>query len=328
MAPVNGFSFAAGLPAPLSVRLADNCGNPIVNGSVVASFSNGDSPLALQLANAATGLYSATWTPRQTASQATVSAAVTAPGLTASSTEFKGTVTPGATPVLNPLATLHVFYPQVGGALAPGTIVQIYGSNFASQIAPATTIPLPMSLAGTSVIIGGEQAPLYYVSPGQINAQVPFELASNHQYQVVINSGGVLSTPDTIQTVAEAPGFAALEGGSIIAIHSDGSLVTAASPARPSEYIVIFGAGLGATDNAVATGAGTPDSPLSNALSAPSLTINSESVPVLFAGLTPSLVGLYQINFQVPADAPNGSLPLQVTQNGAAANAAVLIVHN
>jgi uncharacterized protein (TIGR03437 family) len=326
--PVGGFSYAAGLPAPISLRLADNCGNAVVNGRVVASFSNGDSPVTLQLANATSGLYSGTWTPRQAALQATISAAVTAPGLPAATTEFKGTITPGTAPVLTPLGTLHVFSPQIGGALAPGTIVQIYGSNFATQTVAASTLPLPTTLAGTSVIIGGILAPLYYVSPGQINAQAPFELAANHQYQVVINSGGVLSTPDSIQTVAEAPGFAALASGAVIAIHGDGSLVSASAPAAPGEYLTIFGAGLGATDNVVATGAATPASPLSRVLSPPTLTIDAQPVPVLFAGLTPSLVGLYQINFQVPADAANGSLALQVTQDGVPANSAVLIVHN
>jgi uncharacterized protein (TIGR03437 family) len=326
--PVSGFSYAAGLPAAISVRLVDNCGNAVTNGQVVAAFSNGDSPLSLQLANSSSGLYSGTWTPRQVAAQATINATVSAPGLPSSSAEFKGMVTPGTAPVLAPLGTLHVFYPQIGGALAPGTIVQIYGSNFSTQTVPASTIPLPLSLAGTSVMIGGIPAPLYYVSPGQINAQAPFELSANHQYQVVVNAGGVLSTPDSIQTATEAPGLAASATGGIIAIHADGTVVGDAAPAKPSEYIVIFAAGLGATDNAVATGVGTPANPLAHVLNTPVVTVNSETVPVLFAGLTPSLVGLYQINFQVPADAPNGSLPLQVTQDGAPANSATLVVHN
>ncbi len=64
--------------------------------------------------------------------------------------------------------------------------MQIYGSNLAAQPTAATAIPLPNKLNSTSVLIGGMLAPLYYVSPGQINAQVPFELSAGNQYAKMI----------------------------------------------------------------------------------------------------------------------------------------------
>ncbi len=88
------------------------------------------------------------------------------------------------------------------------------------------------------MIIGGVAAPLYFVSPGQINAQVPFELKSGMSYQVIVNANGALSTPNPIQLAGDAPGIAAFASGGIIAEHSaDGSLVTDASPAAPGEFI-------------------------------------------------------------------------------------------
>ena len=87
-------------------------------------------------------------------------------------------MTPNAAPILTPNGTLNVFAPAVGGALGPGNIVQIYGNYLSSQTISASTIPLPTGLNGTSVFIGGISAPLYFVSSGQVNAQVPFELTA------------------------------------------------------------------------------------------------------------------------------------------------------
>ena len=216
----------------------------------------------------------------------------------------------------------------MGGAVAPGTILQIYGSGFSQTTAQAINVPLPVSLAGTSLTVGGIPAPLYYVSPGQIDAQLPSELTPGNSYQLIVNSAGVPSMPGTIQIAAATPGVAAYAGGLVLAQHADYSLISETSPAKPGEYVVIYLAGLGATNHAVADGAAAPDSPLSMPLTAPALTLNGASVTVSFAGLTPGAVGLYQINFQVPANAPNGDLQLVVSQSGVSGNTTILPVHN
>jgi transcriptional regulator of acetoin/glycerol metabolism len=82
------------------------------------------------------------------------------------------------------------------------------------------------TLGGTSVLIGGIPAPLYYGSPGQINAQAPFELIPGNLCQIQVNSNGALSTPGTIQVATATPGVAALPTGQVIAQHADYSLVT------------------------------------------------------------------------------------------------------
>ncbi len=205
--------------------------------------------------------------------------------------------------------------------------MEIYGSNLSSQALSASVVPLPESLGGTSVTIGGVQAPLYYVSPLQINAQVPFELTTGGMYQVVVTSTSGQSTPGSIATTAVSPGIAAYASGAVIAQHADYSLVTESSPAQPGEAIIFYLVGLGPTNNAVASGTASPVSPLAQTVNTPVLTLNGEKVPVAFAGLTPGS-GLYQINFQVPPDAPNGDLPLVVSQGGTPANPTILPVHN
>jgi len=328
VSPLNNFDAVVSVPTSLAVQLLNDCGVPVANGAVSVSFSNGDSSIELSLVNSSTGLYSGTWYPLQPASQIAITVAATVPGFAAAQARYTGTVRPGNAPTISPMGTLHVFAPEPGAALAPGTIVQIYGSRLAGVTVSASVIPLLDTLGTTSVSIGGMPAPLYYVSPSQINAQVPFELMPNGQYQVEVNSNGVLSPPATIQVSAAAPGVAVLPNGIVIAEHSDGSLVSEQSPAKPGELLVIYAAGLGVTNPPVASGAGSPSSPLARPVITPVLTIGSEVAEIQFAGLTPTLVGLYQINVTIPADAPNGDLSLVLSQGGIASVPAILPVHN
>jgi uncharacterized protein (TIGR03437 family) len=291
---------------------------------MVATFSNGDPPLPLSLTDPVKGIYSGTWTPRSASPQMTVTAHASASGYPSATAQLEGATVPNAAPVLTPHGTLHSFDPLVGAALAPGTIIQIYGQNLATGTAQPTTIPLPTTMNGTTVLIGGTPAPLYFVSPGQINAQLPFELAPGNQYQILITVNGALTTPDILQLSPATPGLAAFGDGTLIAQHGDGSLVSTTSPARPGEYLVAYLAGMGGTNATPGSGTASPSSPLALPTATPTLTINGTASPIAFAGLTPGLVGLYQMNFQVPAGLPAGDLTLVVTQNGQASNQTVL----
>jgi uncharacterized protein (TIGR03437 family) len=321
---VNNFSAAVAWPTPLTVVLANDCGSLIQSGQLVATFSNGDPPLPLALADPSKSLYSGTWTPRKSVAQMTVIAHASAAGYPEATAQVVGAATPNAAPLLTPHGTLHSFDPLVGAALAPGTIIQIYGQNLASQTSQPTAIPLPTTMNGTSVIVGGIPAPLYYVSAGQINAQLPFELTAGNQYQVLISANGALTTPDTVQLSAATPGLAAFADSTLIAQHGDGTLVSATAPAKPGEYLVAYLAGMGGTNATPVSGAASPGSPLALPALAPVLTLNGAAYPIAFAGLTPGLVGLYQMNFQVPAGLPAGNLTLVVNQNGALSNRTVL----
>jgi adhesin/invasin len=324
---VNNFFQLVAWPTPLSVRILQDCGVAIGNAQVVATFSNGDPPLPLNLVDAPSGLYSGTWTPRSTSPQVTVTVTTTAPGFSAATVQLTGQVGANTAPLLSLGGAVHIYDPLLGGALAPGTILSIYGSNLSAQPVPNTQPSLPATLGGTSVTMGGIPAPLYYVSPTQIDAQVPFELLPGDQYEVIVETAGAFSTPGSIQVIAAAPGIAAFPNGMIIAQHADYSLVTTASPAIPGEYIVIYLAGMGLTNVPVADGAPSPSIPLASPLIAPTLTLNGVVVPSSFAGLTPTFVGLYQMNLQVPLSTPNGNVTLVVSQSGVASNSTILPVH-
>ncbi len=330
--PTTNFATPASWPSALAVNLLNDCGGVVTNGQISTTFSNGDPPLALTLVDSTTGLYSGTWTPRGTSSQVTITASASAPGYAVAKALISGQVKPNIAPAIAPNSVLQIFDPEIGGALAPGNVIQIYGTNLASQTA-SPALPLPSNVEGTSVLIGGIQSPLFYVGPGQVNAQVPFELAAGKQYQVIVNANGALSTPASIQLSSVAPGILPYPAtAQLVAQRPDGSLVSEASPAKPGDLLVLYLAGMGLTNPAVTTGSGSPGLAVTDTLAqpqaAPTLTLDGAPVTINFAGLTPGLVGLYQVNFQVPADAQDGDREVILTQSGTAANKTLLPVHH
>jgi uncharacterized protein (TIGR03437 family) len=328
--PFSSFAAAISWPTPIAVNLLDNCGAAVTNGLVTTTFSNGDPPLALSLTNSSTGLYSGTWTPGGSSSQVTITATATAIGFPAATALISGQAKPNAAPAISPNAFLPIFNPYaIGPSFAPGDVMQIYGTNFSVQTGQPS-IPLPPTVVGTSVLIGGILSPLFYVGPTQIDAQIPFELTAGNQYQVIVSANGAVSTPVSIQMNWVSPSILPYPESTeqLVAQRLDGSLVSDAAPAKPGELLVLYVAGMGLTDSsAVTDGAASPGSPLANALVQPALTMDGEPVHILFAGLTPTLVGLYQVDFEVPQDAQNGYHAFVLTQSGTAANQTLLAVH-
>ncbi|MDE3198037.1 MAG: putative Ig domain-containing protein, partial [Acidobacteriota bacterium] len=191
MGLAGNFAAPVAWPVPVAVQLLDDCADTISNGQVVVTFSNGDPALPLPLADSNTGLYIGTWTPRHASSQVSMTAKVAAPGLPVATARLAGSVAPNSAPILAPNAALNAYNPQAGAALAPGSLVQISGTALAALNANAKP-PLPMSLNNTQVIVGGMPAPLSAVSPNALTAQLPFELAPNMQYQVIVSANGAL----------------------------------------------------------------------------------------------------------------------------------------
>jgi uncharacterized protein (TIGR03437 family) len=321
---VTNFSAPAAWPVTLEVALVNDCGEPVASGQVVTTFSNGDAPLGLSLADGKTGRYVATWTPRKTSAQTTITALATAKGFPSASLKFAGAVTPNKAPILNKDAVLNIYNPVGGVPAAPGTLVSIKGEYLTAVPLANTKIPLPTVLGGTSVIIGGLKAPIVAVSPGQVDVQVPAELATGQPYQVIVNANGALTTPDALQMEAASPGLSLLPTGFVNALHLAGGVVTEASPAKPGEGIVIYLAGMGLTETPVPSGE-APSAALRVA-NPPDITLDGLPVTYDFAGLTPGLVGVYQINMTVPEGAKNGNLKLALTQAGVPSNSGLLPV--
>lgn len=203
------------------------------------------------------------------------------------------------------------------GVLAPGSLVSIFGTGLAEATGSATALPLPPVLAGAQVLVNGAIAPLLYVSPLQINAQAPFGLQGG-EASVVIRRNGLESAAVRVPLVEAAPGLFAP------VLKADYSLVSAANPASRGGIILLYGTGLGAVTPAVSAGVAAP---VAATVAAPAVSIGGWPARVLYSGLAPGYAGLYQINVEIPADAPAAdSVAVQITVAGRAGNSITVAI--
>lgn len=210
------------------------------------------------------------------------------------------------------------------GPVAPGSIVSIYGTGLAQSTASAPSLPLPTTLAGVTVRVNNLAAPVFYASPGQINAQVPFE-APLGTVSVAVSSGDSLVAAGSATVQPVAPGLFTLGQGQSAALNQDYSLNSAARPAPAGSVIVVYVTGLGPVENPVATGLAATAHPLSRVTSPVTATIDGRPAQLMFAGLAPGFAGLYQVNIVVP-QIPPGDHPLQLIAGNAASNIATISV--
>jgi uncharacterized protein (TIGR03437 family) len=333
---VNNFSVPAGWPASLIVQLNNDCGSVVTNGNVTANFSNGDPPLALT--GDSLGNYIASWQPGTVNPQLVVTLSASSGNLQPATRKLFGGIAQNLTPPPSLAAggTLNNLNPVVGGALSPGVIAEVFGANLAASSSATGKLPLPTDFNNTFAQIGPFRAPLYFLSSGQLDVQLPSEINSNQQLPVVLSVNNALTLPVTLNIVPNTPGVLSdfkgptppyvQNGAHIIAQHLDGSTVDSKKPGKAGEFLVMYLVGLGETDNPVPSGHPAPSSPLSNVKNQPTVTVDSLPSKTVFAGLTPGFVGLYQIDFQVPTGVHTGEVVVTVTQNGIAANPTLLSV--
>jgi uncharacterized protein (TIGR03437 family) len=200
--------------------------------------------------------------------------------------------------------------------LTPGAWLAIYGQNLAqttqSWNGSDFSNGLPTSLAGVSVMIDSKPAAIDYITPTQINVQVPDD-AARGPVPVVVTSGGVASAPVVVNMAAFAPSFFTFDGKYIAATHADNTPISQTSPAKPGEVIVLYGTGFGPTSPPTPAGIiVSTANPLASP-SALSIAFNDTPAEVAFAGVTGA--GLYQFNLAVPATLANGDALVIATIN-------------
>jgi uncharacterized protein (TIGR03437 family) len=210
-----------------------------------------------------------------------------------------------------------------GSPLAPGGLFSIYGTRLANTTAQVGVIPWPTELGGVRVTINGVPAPLIYVSPTQVNGQVPYETAPGTA-TLVITVGGT-SGQAAFQVAPASPGILIYGDNRAVAVNPNGSVNGPNAPVRPGEVVVMYLSGLGTTNPPVPTGAPAPASPLAQVNYTYSITVGGRAAEAFYLGQTPGFPSLAQANFRVPALAP-GDYPVVVTVNGVASNAVLLAV--
>jgi uncharacterized protein (TIGR03437 family) len=221
-------------------------------------------------------------------------------------------------------------------SVAPGSWVEIYGSNLAPDTrgwaaADFTGNNAPTSLDGVSVTIGGQAAFVDYISATQVNAQLPSNISTGGALPLTVTKANVTSAPVGVTVHATEPGLLAPASFKIGANQyvwaqlPDGNYVLPAGaiagvgsrPAKPGETIVIYGIGFGSV---------VPDTPAgqiapgTSQLSAPLQLLfgQTPALQVPYAGLAPTWVGLYQFNVVVPPMPDSDLVPLTFTLGGVA----------
>ncbi len=331
----NNFSLPAGWPAPLQVRVVDDCGGDVDRATVAANFTTGEP--ALVLTNLRNGQYSGTWTPRSAAATVAVNLKALTPPLPEANLRLDGslrqeTLIPflPSNPALNAASFAKLTADGPAAPLAPGSIFSLFGSNLAPAVGGAVSLPLPRTLLDMRLKIGGIDAPLFYVSPGQVNAQVPWELAGRSTASVAVSLRGTVSGTETITLASAYPGIFSTSSsgtgqGAILDV--DNRLVDSANAARPGDILQIFANGLGPTTPAVATGEASPSSPPATVNAPVQCRIGNLDAEVLFAGLTPGAVGLYQVNARIPAGVTAGNaVPVVLIVSGITSNTVTIAV--
>ena len=221
-----------------------------------------------------------------------------------------------------------------GGGVAAGSIVSIFGSNLSEATVAATSTPLPTSLGQTSVRIGGIVAPLFFVSAGQINAQVPWGVPAGTS-SITVSALGGSSVPANFTIQDSAPGlFSQTSDGrgpgavlnyvpeqKVYAINTPGATI------NPSGIVTIYGTGFGRVSSPPADG--TALSAAVSTIVTPVVTIGGRQASVQYSGLAPNYVGLYQINAVIPTGTPEGCyLPVTVAFGSNVSNTVTIGVTN
>ncbi|MFN9296250.1 MAG: hypothetical protein ACK6DZ_00885 [Acidobacteriota bacterium] len=313
-----------GEPQVVNIGVGNRGRGTLTVGAVTPTLANGSGWMTAAPASGFTGL-SITLTPGSLApgtyrgSVAVAVNAINGPTLTV---PVEMEIVANPVPTISTGGVLNNANFAANDPLGVGTIAAVFGEFLADQLAAAPGAPLPTTLSGVRVLVNGRAAPLYFVSPGQINFQVPFETLGGDAI-VQVERGGAVGNRVAVNIVSQAgrilvwPG---LRHG--IIVNADGSLplppgvqlgAFPTKAARPGDVLVIYAIGFGQTAPAVASGAASPSGPLAQLSNVivrfGATTLFDTTIPVAaqFAGLSPGFVGLYQINVQVPRGVPASS---------------------
>lgn len=323
-------SLSIGRPAAVKVQMVDNCGGiPQGSGSMQLDFNNGDPTVAMTALPG--GLWSATVTPRTVASGPFV---ITVQGqvgtMTTQPFALQSNLSPGAgEPVLAPHGVSSAAsYGQA--PMAPGSLINIYGTKLAAGSGEFSSFPLPREIAGAQVQLAGRPMPLISVSPERIIALVPYETSIDAMQQLVVVNGLSQSAPESLPVAPAQPAVFTVNqqgtGQAVATVGNTALIADAGHPVHSRDTIVIYSSGLGAVNPPVASGSAASATVLSQT-ETPVVTIGGKPAQVLFSGLTPGFAGLYQINAVVPEGVtPGNDVPVVINIAGQASPAVTIAV--
>ena len=205
-------------------------------------------------------------------------------------------------------------------AVAPGGLFSIYGTNLSPTNVATKEIPLPTALGDSCLTVNGQPVPVIFVSPNQINGQMPYQTVGN--VTVIVHTPGGVSDNYNLTVPSAAPAVFRAEvapGAAFPTVvrAANNLMATDSNPVHRNDVLVIYLTGLGKVTPFVEDGRPAPSDPLATTVAQPEVNIGGIGAPVLFSGLAPGQVGLYQLNVTVPGNTPRGlGIPLNIVANG------------
>lgn len=232
-----------------------------------------------------------------------------------------------AAPVLRPVFT----YDGVRNAasfvrgVAPGALITITGSNLAPALVAASSTPFPTTLGGTVVKVNGSPIPLLAVSPGQINAQLPFTLEGS-TVGLEVSADGIAGDRVSVPVGPTAPGLFQISAGELLAVNENGTLNDVDHPAPAGSTVILYATGCGLFDSDLTAGDRAASDVINPLRAKASISVGESPTSVLFAGAAPGLSsGLVQVNVRIPKLA-TGRYPVTLVVGGVVSNGPMINV--
>jgi len=227
---------------------------------------------------------------------------------------------------INPQPATTVDAASYAMTVAPGQIVALFGTDLVpgTGVSIANSLPLPRSLQGVTVYVNGVAAPLFFTSDNQINYQMPYSTAPGAASIAILREDGIAAhnsaniapaAPALFSADASGRGQAAAQNSDFTR-NGDPATTPQAKRARKGDFVILYGSGVGAqlvnanSNQPISTkdGEAAPGNPLAATATLPTVTIGGKNATVYFSGLAPGFVSLWQLNAQVPNDAPSGAV--------------------
>ncbi|HKE23722.1 MAG TPA: hypothetical protein VKB88_15260 [Bryobacteraceae bacterium] len=227
-------------------------------------------------------------------------------------------------PYVPPSAVANGAGGTAGNGVAPGSVISIFGANLTAGTVLGPSDILAQTLGGVTVRIGTRLLPLFFVSPSQINAQLPADFAPGQQ-TLTVSASGQPDVQATFNIVPDAPGLfgQSLNGQTTaVAFHAGGTPITASSPAQQGETVTVYGTGFGASTPARPEGLPVPSSPQLVLTDPASVAVDGATFTATSALAVPGTIGVDAIQFVLGAGTSSGQLT--VTINGQQSNTVVL----
>jgi minor extracellular serine protease Vpr len=297
-------------------KLVDGYGLPVAASRITFTTSAGANIVGADSVTDSYGVGGAEFSLGSSPGTYTISA-------TCGGQKFTFTATARAVPVLSGISNAA----NPSAAVAPGSYISIFGAALSDVTDSSSTARLPLAI--DSVIVSfdvpsaGISVPghLTYVSPSQVNVQVPWELEGQSSAQVKVAINYSYGNVVTLPLANFAPAFFEVSTGAVAALDANYKTIGTSNPAVRGQTIALFANGLGAVINTPASGDPASSTTLSQTTQTPTVTIGGVAAPISFSGLAPGFAGLYQINVTVPSTIGAGQQPIVVSIGGQASKA-------